>query len=114
MSAIRVLEKLRELGFQFLTLPRYERQVAAERAGFVALLESTAAGEIRQFSSAGYLLEGQIAVLVERGASSFFVAKQKEVPATAEMLELYRRFQEDLKTALAGDEAAGSAGEGLP
>ena len=46
MQATQVLEKLRELGFQFLTLPRYERQVAAERDGFVALLEYTASGEI--------------------------------------------------------------------
>ncbi len=100
MQAIQVLEKLRELGFQFLTLQRYERQVAAERGGFVALLEYTPSGEIRQFSAPGYLVEGQIGMLVERGPASVFVAKQKEVPATPELLERYRKFQQDLRAAL--------------
>ena len=100
MPAVEILERLRELGFQFLTLPRYEEQVAAERGGFVALLEYTPSGEIRQSSSTGYLVEGQIGMLIERGGSSFFVAKQKEVPATAELLERYHQFQKDLKSAL--------------
>lgn len=100
MDPLAVLQKLKELGFQFLTLQRYERQVAAERGGFVVLLEYTAGGEIRQFSSAGYMLEGDIGVLVERGGQSFFVAKQKQVRATEEMLALYWQFQADLRSAL--------------
>ena len=100
MQATQVLEKLRELGFQFLTLPRYERQVAAEREGFVALLEYTASSEIQQFSSAGYLIEGQIGLLVKRGPASFFVAKKKEMLATPELLDRYRKFQQDLHSAL--------------
>lgn len=100
MQAERALERLRALGFAFRTLPRYERQVAAERDGFVALLEYTPAGEIRQFSSAGYLLDDQIALLVERPAGRFFVAKQKEIAATATLLEAYQKFQADLRSAL--------------
>ena len=100
MQATQVLEKLRELGFQFLTLPRYERQVAAKRDGFVALLEYTSGGEIRQFSSAGYLLEEQIGLLIQRGPNNFFVAKKKEVLATPELLDRYRKFQQDLLSAL--------------
>lgn len=100
MQATQVLEKLRELGFRFLTLERYERQVAAERGGFVALLEYTPSGEIRQFSSAGYLVEGRIGLLVQRGTASFFVAKQEEAPATPDLLERYQKFQEDLRSAL--------------
>jgi hypothetical protein len=105
--AMRTLERLTELGFTFRQLPRYERQVAAERGGFVALLEYTAGGEIRQFSSAGLLLEGQVAVLVYRGEAAVFQAKQVEAPATAEMLESYRVFQQDLSAAMkqSGDEA---------
>ena len=99
MQATQVLEKLRELGFQFLTLPRYERQVAAERDGFVALLEYTAAAEIRQFGSAGYLIEGQIGLLIQRGPASFFVAKNREVLATPDLLDRYGKFQQDLHSA---------------
>lgn len=100
MPTTQVLEKLRERGFQFLMLPRYERQVVAERDGFVALLEYTPGGEIRQFSSAGYLMEDQIGLLIQRGPSSFFVAKKKEVLATRDLLERYGKFQHDLRSAL--------------
>ncbi len=95
-----VLERLRDLGFQFLPLPRYDKQVAVERGGFVALLEYTPAGEVRQFSSAGYLVDGQIAMLMEGRAGRVFQLKQNEVPATPEMLERYQRFKDDLKSAL--------------
>jgi len=104
MEAMKVLERLRDLGFNFLTLERYERHMAAERGGFIAVLQYTPEGGIHQFSSAGYLIEGQIGVLVHRGPASFFVAKQKEVPATAELLERYRRFQRDLDQALGSGE----------
>ena len=100
MQAPQALAKLLELGFQFLTLPRYDRQVAAERAGFVALLEYTPSGEIRQFSSAGYLIKGQIGLLVQRGPASFFVAKSREVLATPDLLDRYGTFQQDLHSAL--------------
>ncbi len=100
MDATRVLEKLGELGFRFPTLERYERQIAAERGGFVALLEHTPAGEIRQFSSTGYLVEGQIGLLIWRGRTAYFVAKRKEVQATPELLKQYRQFQQDLRSVL--------------
>jgi len=100
MAAMEVLERLRDLGFQFMQLPRYDKQVAVERSGFVALLEYTPAGEIRQFSSAGYLLEGQVAMMVERGGGRIFQLKQNEVAATPEMLEQYERFKDDLQSAL--------------
>ena len=106
MQAAQVLERLRELGFQFLTLPRYDRQVPAERDGFVALLEYTSEGEIRQFSSAGYLIEGQIGLLIQRGSNNFFVAKKTEVLATPELLDRYRKFQQDLHSALGPPPAA--------
>ncbi len=100
MNAEQALERLRGLGFNFLTLPQYERYIAAERDGFAALLEYTMSGEIRQFSSAGRLIEGQIALLVERGGETVFVAKQNREAATAAGLESYHRFQRDLRSAL--------------
>lgn len=100
MDAEQALERLRGLGFNFLTLPQYERHVAAERDGYAALLEYTASGEIRQFSSAGLLIDGQLALLVERGGESRFISKQKQEPATAARLESYHRFQRDLRSAL--------------
>jgi len=100
MEAAAVLDRLKQFGFQFLALPRYERYVATERKGFAALLEYTPEGEIRQFSAPGYLLDGQLALLVEREGQSLFVSKDRQVRADAALLEHYHRFQRDLRAAL--------------
>lgn len=100
METAAVLDRLKQLGFQFLALPRYERHVAIERYGFAALLESTAEGEIRQFSAPGYLVDGQLALLVERESQTVFVSKDRQVQANAALLEDYYRFQRDLRAAL--------------
>ncbi len=96
---MQALAKLKELGFDFVQLPRYDRHVAATRDGFAALLEYREE-HIYQFSSSGYLLDGQLALLVERSGASAFVLKEKQVPASDKMLALYRRFQTDLRSAL--------------
>ncbi len=100
MDPVIVLDRLTQLGFQVVQLPRYERYVAAERQGFAALLEYTAEGSLRQFSSAGLLLQGELALLVEWAGDNQFVSKNQQVHASAEMLADYQRFQRDLRTAL--------------
>lgn len=95
------LEKLLEQGFEFRTSATYPRHVITVKYQFAALLEMTAEGRIRQFSSAGLLLEtGEIALLVERQGRSAFVHKSKEVAAEPEKLESYQRFLRELRGAL--------------
>lgn len=96
---MQALGKLKELGFDFVQLVRYERHLAATRDGFAALLEYRDE-QIHQFSSPGYLLDGQLALLVERGGETMFVLKEKQVAANPGMLASYRRFQDDLRSAL--------------
>jgi hypothetical protein len=76
-----------------------ERYLGVERDGFVALVDPSA-GQLRIFSQVGYRLEQGIAMLVERGAEKAFVWHDQEVPATADLLERYRRFRAELEDLL--------------
>lgn len=96
---IETLGKLLQAGFRFLTLPRYERYVAAERDGFVALIDA-ANGGLRLFGQAGYLLSDGIGMLVERGAGKSFVWHEQSVAATPELLAAYDRFRRELRNLL--------------
>jgi hypothetical protein len=91
-----------EESIQFRTFEAYPRCVGAVRENFVALIENSPEGGMRLLGAAGYLIGDRIAVLVERGGQKFFQAKDREIAATPEMLETYRRFQDELKNMLAG------------
>ena len=95
------LEKLLEQGFEFRTSATYPRHVITVKYQFAALLEMTPEGGIKQFSSAGLLLEtGEIALLVERQGRAAFVYKSKEVPGEPEKVENYQRFLRELRAVL--------------
>ncbi len=93
------LERLVAAGIQLLPTVEITNHYVFERDGFVALVERNGEG-FGGIGSAGRLTEKGIAPLVLRGASSFFVAKGLEQPATAEEVDQIRRFQADLKYAL--------------
>ena len=94
------LEKLLREGFSLRNLHTYPRHLRVEKHGCAALLEQTPEGRWKQFSSAGYLLDGQIALLVERGGRAVFAYKSKYVPAEGEAMENFRRFEQELRSAL--------------
>ncbi len=98
---MEILENLLERGFTFRSFPAYPRHMAVEKYNCAALLEPTPEGGVKLFSSAGYLLDGQIALLVERKGRPMFVYKSKQVEAEGEPLENFGRFLEELRAALA-------------
>ena len=98
---MELLEKLVAGGFTLRTFPAYERHLGVEKYNCVALLEPTPEGRWRRFSSAGYLLDGQIALLVERNGTKFFVYKSKLLPAEGEPLVQFERFLTELDAILA-------------
>ena len=100
-----LLEKLVEQGFTLRNFPAYERHLGVQKYGCAALLEPTPEGIWRRFSSAGYLLEGQIALLVERGGEKFFVHKSKQLAAEGQPLEDFARFLKELGALLAQQES---------
>ncbi|OFW16381.1 MAG: hypothetical protein A3H27_10220 [Acidobacteria bacterium RIFCSPLOWO2_02_FULL_59_13] len=95
-----VLERLLQQDFSFRNFPAYPRHLGVEKYNCVALLEMTPEGQWRQFGAEGYLLEEQIALLVERQGQPWFVFKSKELLAEGEPLESYRRFQQELRGAM--------------
>ena len=94
------LETLLQQGFSFRSFAAYPRHIGVEKYNCVALLEITPEGRWKQFSSAGYLLDGQIALLLEREGQRLFVYKSKQVPAEGERMENFERFLRELRAAL--------------
>jgi hypothetical protein len=91
--------KLLQSGFRPVTLDRYERLLGIERDGFIVLLDLSE-GNVRAFSQPGYRIGDGIGMLVERDGGQAFVCHEQSVPATAEMLETYRRFRSEVESAL--------------
>ncbi len=94
------LEKLAAAGFTLRSLPAYPRHLRVEKFNCAALVELTPEGQLKQFSAAGYLMDGQIALLVERGGKQVFAYKAKQAAAEGEALENFQRFQQELNTVL--------------
>lgn len=95
-----ILERLVALNIQLLPLKQVERHWVFERDGFIALVERTRDNGFGHIGSPGLLTPSGMAVLVLRGQSHAFVSKGFEQVATADQLELVRRFAQDLKVAL--------------
>ena len=94
-AQVEILERLLRAGFRFLTFERYGAYFAAERDGFVALLDPTG-GKLRLFSQAGYLLGEDIGMLVEKLGGKAFVFHQQSVPASPQLLAAYEQFKKQL------------------
>lgn len=93
------LEKLLEAGFRLVRVPRVERYLAAEKNGFVALLDP-AGGHWRVFGQVGYRLGEGIGMLIERQGRPVFAWKQQSVDATPELTAAYERFKAEIEKLL--------------
>ena len=94
------IEKLVQEGFSLRSLATYPRHLAVEKYNCAALLEFKPGGKWKQFSTAGYLLDGQIALLLDRRGRRVFAYKSNELPAEGEALENFQRFQRELQSIL--------------
>ncbi len=99
-AQIATLEGLLRAGFRFLTLERFARYLAAEKNGFVALLDPSD-GKLSQFSQAGLLMGEGIGMLIEEPTGKSFVLHGQKVAATLDLLEAYERFKRELSDLLA-------------
>ncbi|MBI4459477.1 MAG: hypothetical protein HY648_05410 [Acidobacteria bacterium] len=66
----------------------------------IALLQWNEEGRWEQFSAAGYLVDGQIALLVEREGKLSFVHKARQIPAEGDLPENFLQFQRELRSIL--------------
>ncbi len=96
------LEELARHGYQFVAFPLYPSHIGAKKGNCVALLAATPDGHLHIFGQPGWLVEGNISVLVSKEQGKAFVWKQHEVPVTDERLQELARFAEELEERLAG------------
>lgn len=97
---VRRLQTLLAGGFAPISFPLFPNHVGIEKYGCAGLLEPLADGRFRLAAQPGRVVEGNIAVLVERGGEQWFVWKSQEVRATPARLADLRRFEAELKEAL--------------
>ena len=94
------LERLAAGGFQILPLPGVSTHFAIERDGFVALAPRRE-DDFGEPGAPGLLTEAGFAAMIWRGPEAWFVARGFERLAEVGEVEGIRRFDADLKQALA-------------
>ena len=97
---LRRLQSLLAAGFAPISFPLFPAQAGVQKYGFAALLQPVEAGRFQLAAQPGFLIEGNLAVLVEQGGEQWFVWKSRRVRATATLLADLGRFREELQRGL--------------
>jgi len=100
------LRKLLGAGFRLVRIQHVERYLAAEKNGFVALLEPSQ-GKLSVFGQPGYLMGEGLGMLVERQGRRAFVCKNQSVEATPELIAEYESFKAEIERLLGEETLAG-------
>jgi hypothetical protein len=90
---------LRDHGFELLEAPGVQNRVFLKKYNCSAAIEKTEDG-VRIFAYPGYLINGEISKLINRGYQQFLKTTKAEVPATADQLHALHQFSEELKEAI--------------
>jgi hypothetical protein len=90
---------LRENGFDILEPAGTTNRVFIKKHNVSAAIEKDENDRVRLFARPGYLINGEIAKLVDRGYQKFLKTTKSEVPATADHLTALRQFNEELRLA---------------
>jgi hypothetical protein len=96
MDAAEQLQKIYVAGFELQTFDLFPRAIGVVRDNCIALLEATPEG-LRMIGTPGWRLGEAIGVLVEKDGQQVFQAKDQIEEATAERLEVLRKFRADLE-----------------
>ena len=91
---------LRDHGFDVLEPTATPNRVFLKKYSVSAAIErNPKTGEAKIFASPGYLVNGEISKLIDRGYQKFLKTSKTEVPATADHLKAIHEFTEELKEA---------------
>ncbi len=93
---------LRDHGYDILEAPGTHNRVFLKKYNVSAALERDGEGNVKVFARPGYLVNGEIAKLLDRGYQKFLKTTKNEIPATADHLKAIHDFTEELKEALGG------------
>jgi len=90
---------LRDHGFDILEAPGTKKRVFVKKYGVSAAIEQDDNDGVKVFARPGYLINGEISKLVDRGYQKFLMTTKNEVPASADHLKAIHDFTEELKEA---------------
>ena len=93
------LQRIYLAGFEFQTFDRFPKCVGVVRDDCIALLVPSPDG-LQMMGTPGWRMGEAIGVLVEKEGRQVFQAKLEVLEATAERLEVLRRFRDDLQKAM--------------
>jgi hypothetical protein len=100
----QIIEKLRAHAFEVVPWGEVAGGVLVSKHGAGAVLTAATdkAAPVAFAVSAGALVGGRVARLLDRGHQKFIKTKQLELPATASHLHAIHRFSEELKQLTGG------------
>ena len=92
----------RDHEFDVLEAPGAATRVFLKKYHCSAAIERTEDGAVKIFAYPGYLLNGEIAKLVDHGYQKVWKTTKAEYPATAEQLKALHQFTEELTEGMGG------------
>jgi hypothetical protein len=94
------LQWLRDHGFDLIDAPGTQGRVFLKKYNVSAAIQKDGEEGVKIFAYPGYLINGEISKLINRGYQQVLKTSKTEVAATADHLKALQQFTEELKEAL--------------
>jgi hypothetical protein len=91
---------LRDHGFDLIEAPGTQGRVFLKKYNVSAAIQKDGDDGVKIFAYPGYLINGEISKLINRGYQQVLKTSKTEVAATADHLHALQQFTEELKEAL--------------
>ena len=91
---------LRDHGFDLIEAPGTQGRVFLKKYNVSAAIQKDGEGGVKIFAYPGYLINGEISKLVNRGYQQVLKTSKTEIGATADHLKALQQLTEELKEAL--------------
>jgi hypothetical protein len=91
---------LRDHGFEIIEAPGTQGRVFLKKYNCSAAIQKDGEDGVKIFAYPGYLINGEISKLINRGYQQVLKTSKTEVAATADHLKSLQQFTEELKEAL--------------
>ena len=91
---------LRDHGFDLIEAPGMQGRVFLKKYNVSAAIQKDSDDGVKIFAYPGYLINGEISKLINRGYQQVLKTSKTEVAATADHLKALQQFTEELKDAL--------------
>lgn len=91
---------LRDHGFDLIEAPGMQGRVFLKKYNVSAAIQKQEDDTVKIFAYPGYLINGEISKLINRGYQQVLKTSKTEIAATADHLKALQQFTEELKEAL--------------